>query len=155
WVAAFGHSGGAAAAANYTALAASLGTPVPRALFIASPGCMDVGCIGDYRSIPPSTLIVLMNDADDQFAAAGTVEQDKISWAKLAAVPADHKTFIPLHSDDHGNPPLLADHGQSLAPEGGTDALDWFGTWRLLDALMSCAFANQDCQYVFGDTPEE
>jgi hypothetical protein len=35
------------------------------------------------------------------------------------------------------------------------DALDWYGTWRLLDDLMNCSFAKLDCAYVVGDTPEQ
>jgi hypothetical protein len=35
------------------------------------------------------------------------------------------------------------------------DALDWYGTWKWADALMSCSFAGKDCQYALGDTPEQ
>jgi hypothetical protein len=35
------------------------------------------------------------------------------------------------------------------------DALDWYGTWKLTDALMACAFAGDWCDYALGDTPEQ
>ena len=41
------------------------------------------------------------------------------------------------------------------ASVGALDAFDWYGTWKWFDALMSCSFANQDCQVAFGNAPEQ
>ena len=35
------------------------------------------------------------------------------------------------------------------------DALDWYGTWKLLDAMMACSFDGAWCEYAFGNTPEQ
>ena len=35
------------------------------------------------------------------------------------------------------------------------DALDWYGTWKLFDALADCVVAGHDCNVNFGDTPAE
>ena len=35
---------------------------------------------------------------------------------------------------------------------GGIDAYDWYGTWKLADALIDCRYANHDCDAAFGDT---
>jgi hypothetical protein len=39
-------------------------------------------------------------------------------------------------------------------PGAFLDALDWYGTWKLLDALIACAFEGEWCEYAFGNTPE-
>jgi acetyl esterase/lipase len=152
-VAAVGHSAGGNEALAYAAQAAALGAPVPSAVFAASPGC-DPDCIGSYAAIPASTRIVVLMEAQDQFGEA-VQAQDRRLWAALTNTPADHKDFVVVQSDAHGQPPLVADHGQPLAAAGQVDALDWYGTWRLLDDLMNCSFAKLDCAYVFGDTPEQ
>ena len=38
---------------------------------------------------------------------------------------------------------------------GTLDALDWYGTWKLLDALMACSFDGTWCEYALGNTPEQ
>jgi hypothetical protein len=152
-VAAFGHSAGGDEAIDYANQAAKLGAPVPSAVFAASPGC-DPDCIGSYANIAPSTRLVVLMEAQDQFGDA-VKSQDARLWAALTSVPADRKVFIVFQSDNHGQPALVADHGQPLAPAGQDDALDWYGTWRVLDDLMNCSFANTDCQYVFGNTPQQ
>jgi hypothetical protein len=69
-----------------------------------------------------------------------------------------------LHSDGHGSPALVANHFSPSAmvnPDGSyvkeptrqaisrntidigvVDALDYFGTWRLLDQLLDAAFQS-------------
>jgi len=41
------------------------------------------------------------------------------------------------------------------APLVALDALDWYGIWKLTDALMSCTFTGASCEYAFGNTPEQ
>lgn len=36
-----------------------------------------------------------------------------------------------------------------------TDAMDWFGTWKLFDALCDAAFYGQDRDYALGGTPAQ
>ena len=38
---------------------------------------------------------------------------------------------------------------------GTTDALDYYGTWKLLDALTDAAFYGKNRKYALGDTPEQ
>jgi len=58
--------------------------------------------------------------------------------------------------DFHGVISLRADHALPATGDYGLlDAFDWYGTWKLGDALLSCTFAGQDCEYAFGDTPEQ
>jgi len=43
----------------------------------------------------------------------------------------------------------------SGAANGTIDALDFFGTWKLLDGLTDAAFYNRNRKYALGDTPEQ
>jgi hypothetical protein len=78
-------------------------------------------------------------------------------------VPLEQRDLVTLVSDTHGVPWLLATHEQAEAasPDDAAyasiapDALDWYGTWKLLDALMGCAFDGEWCEYALGNTPEQ
>ncbi|HEY2775293.1 MAG TPA: alpha/beta hydrolase fold domain-containing protein [Candidatus Binatia bacterium] len=45
--------------------------------------------------------------------------------------------------------------GQSAAPMRGVDALDFYGTWKLLDALTDAAFFGKNREYALGNTPQQ
>jgi len=147
--AAIGHSFGAVLAVQYAAIAAAQGLPVPGVLMPATPACG--GCpLGDTAAVPATTrLLVVVGDADDQAMA-------RQIWAGLAHVPAERKDFVEVHSDGHGAPYLAADHPMPATGVFGTlDALDWYGTWKLLDALTACSFNGKWCEYALGNTPAQ
>jgi len=64
---------------------------------------------------------------------------------------------VQLVTDGHARPALAAVHTQALANQVPypPDALDWYGTWKWLDALMSCAFDGKWCEVALGNTPEQ
>lgn len=138
----------------YVATAAAAGLPVPRVLFDIMPG--DVAPLPDLGTIPASTYAIVLTGSDDDPDV--TAEARRI-WAALGSVPLDHRDFVELMGDTHGSPPLIADHVAPAAGPGetwaATNALDWYGTWKLADALMSCAFAGRWCDYSLGGTPEQ
>jgi acetyl esterase/lipase len=156
----FGHSLGTLLAADYAATAAAQGLPVPAALLLGMPGCMPGCSLAAIPEIPAATRVLVLtgdqDDLDDQDMA-------KAIWAGLGQVPADHKDYVRLVSDDHGAPALVADHFVPTSTSvqffalarGGLNAFDWYGTWKFLDALMSCSFAEKDCRYATGNTPEQ
>jgi acetyl esterase/lipase len=150
-VIAFGHSYGSVLEVNYAAVAAKEGLPVPVALLATVPGC---GCLrDDLSAVPATTRLVVVVGSDDYFA--GDADARRI-WAGLPQIPADRKDYVRLMSDDHGGPVLVADHPMPATAEWGPlDALDWYGTWKLLDALIDCAYAGQGCDTYFGNTPAE
>jgi hypothetical protein len=150
-VIAFGHSYGSVLEVNYAAVAAKEGLPVPIALLATVPGC---GCLSDDLSaVPATTRLVVVVGSDDYFAGDAAARR---IWAGLRQIPADRKDYLRLMSDDHGGPVLVADHPMPATAEWGPlDALDWYGTWKLLDTLVDCAFAGQGCDTYFGDTPAE
>lgn len=156
-----GHSLGAVLTAAYGALAPAADLPPAATLTMIEPGgCRNCGNFGAFgvllpleRRIPEDTLVRTVVGAEDGFvgdADARSIQQ------MLGTIPADRKTFESVQSDDHGSPPLVADH---LFPQTGrtgseADALDWFGLWRPFDALMNCADRQEDCEIALGTSRE-
>ena len=106
-------------------------------------------------SAPATTSILLVTEADD-YDATVPPAIERI-WSGLSAVPLENRDLVQLTTDGHGQPALLAVHLQALADHEADppDALDWYGTWKWLDALMGCAFKGEWCEYARGDTPEQ
>ena len=143
-VAVVGHSVGAEMALVYAASAAAAGLPVPTAVMSIVPGChaFEAGCLGvDLGAIPATTRLLLVTEGR-AFYPSGQVER---IWAELGSVPLDNRDLVRLVTDRHARPGLFAVHLQALAGDVSylPDAYDWYGTWKWLDALMSCAFDGE------------
>ncbi|MEA2515009.1 MAG: hypothetical protein QOJ59_4498 [Thermomicrobiales bacterium] len=145
-----GYSFGGWNAPIYANSAAAEGLPVPQAIF--STVAYDPGTPPDLSAIPASTRVVVLVDDDDY---GWSDHGARRIWAALTTVAADRRAFVHLVSDTRGIPALIANHQLPATGDYGTvNALDWYGTWKLGDALLSCTFGEQDCHYAFGDTPE-
>ncbi len=73
-------------------------------------------------------------------------------WSAAGRVSGRRKTRIELRTDRFGQPWLVADASAPFTEAPGrSDALDWYGTWRVLDALAACATASTWCEELFGD----
>jgi acetyl esterase/lipase len=155
-VAVVGHSLGAEQAVVYAASAAAAGLPVPTAVMSIVPWCQSAegACLGvDLGAIPASTRLLLVTEAEDPSSTAAVAR----IWGELGGVPLDNRDVVTLVTDVHGRPALLATHTQAQADYDydRPDAFDWYGTWKWLDALMSCAFDGEGCEYALGNTPEQ
>jgi pimeloyl-ACP methyl ester carboxylesterase len=149
-----GHSLGGVLTTAYAAVAATDGAlPVPAALMVVQPGgCRGCGGLTDEGGVPmpdlgtvdPSTRLLVVTADEDEVVGERAA---RLIWAGLGALPAANKAFVRLRSDRRGQPPLLANHllAQTGGPGATTDALDWYGTFRLFDLLTACAFADRDC----------
>jgi hypothetical protein len=110
-------------------------------------------------------LLVLVSDRD---RTVRDVDGKRI-FRESTAVPLDNKDFITLQTDTHGSPALIADHRAACAaaiPPAAAralgdlnpcpaNALDFYGTWKLFDALLSAAFFNSDRAAALGNTPRQ
>ena len=157
-VAVVGHSLGGGLAVAYAASAAAAGLPVPTAVMSVAPGCNseEATCVGqDLGAIPTTTRFLLVTEGDDP-DPTGAAAVERI-WAGLEDVPLDNRDVVQLVTDAHARPALLAVHTQALADYDydKPDAYDWYGTWKWLDALMSCAFDGEWCEVALGNTPEQ
>ena len=152
-VAVVGHSLGGVLAANYAATTAATALPVPAVLMVVQPGGCG-GCeplpegegvpLADLGTVWAETLaLVVVGDDDEVVGDAGA----KRIWFDLDGVPLDRRDYVTLVSDQRGLPFLRATHflPQTAGFRSAVDALDWFGTWKLLDLLTDCAFAGRGC----------
>lgn len=161
-VAAIGHSMGGAIAANLAASAGAQGIPQPRALLTINPsngsgyGSLAMP-LEDFAQIPSTTLLLSMySDRDDRVSD----DLARQLFHGATAVDLADKDYVILNSDAHGSPALLADHFAALAGRAvdsslyPPDALDWYGLWKLGDALMSAAFHGLDRDIALGGGSE-
>ncbi len=133
--------------------AEAAGLPRPRAVMAVLPaGTLE----SDASAIPAATLIAVIDGDGDLIAT----DPPRRLWRSLGS-PADASTrvYLTMRSDAHGEPELDASYYAPMAATFGgsqvTDALDWYGTWKWLDALMACALTGDWCSYVLGNTPEQ
>ena len=79
-----------------------------------------------------------------------------MSGARCPQLPTGQRDRLVLSGDDHGEPPLVAEHNtpETYLP-GQPDAYDYGAVWKLFDALMSCAFDGTDCDAALGGGPEQ
>jgi hypothetical protein len=113
------------------AVAAAEGLPKIRAAMAAQPGDGDntaddtrrvspkfPSIMVDYGTIPADTLLICFAGMDNTLV--GDTAAKKICLG-ATAVPEKNKDFIIMPSDDHGAPPLVADHFQPLVGDPAFD----------------------------------
>jgi pimeloyl-ACP methyl ester carboxylesterase len=152
-----GHSLGAVLTMVYGTLAPERGLPSASSLTMVTPGgCRNCGNALGFgvpvrldRRLPEDTLISIVVGEDDDLVGSS----DALALSRMVTnIPPDRRRFVMVRSDDHGRPPLVADHlfPQTAGAGGEEDALDWYGLWRPFDAIVSCAEVDQDCDTAVG-----
>lgn len=166
-----GHSMGGLIAANVAALARENSLPQPKAVMVIQPGRTwglpaIQAPLANLQGIPASTLLLVM--VSDRDRTVRDVDGKRI-FRETTNVPLANKDFVTLRSDEHGSPPLIADHRAACAaaiPASAaaavgdlnpcpTNALDFYGTWKLFDALTNAAFFGTDRDTAFGNTAKQ
>ena len=161
-----GHSAGGAIAADMAALAAAEGLPRPKAIMVVQPGRGVLAAdnaffpAADYGKIPKDVLMLVVVGADDRLVGSLMA---KDLFVRTPQIPADHKDYIIVQSDRHGELPLVADHISPCAPlqpplifpGRHIDALDYYAYWKLFDGLTDYAFFGTHKEFALGNTPEQ
>lgn len=163
-----GHSMGGGLTAQIAARAQAEGLPTPKAIMATQPGWRgsDTMPTDQLGKIPSSVLMLVVVGAQDQFEKT---RQSKVIWDATKQIPADQKRYITIPGDDHGSPALVADHSSPLAyredygtppsasqqrrirlvemvtgmRENRANALNYWGYYRLFDALEDAAFSGK------------
>ena len=163
-----GHSVGGVLTANMTMLHAQYGLPKPLTAFSIQPGAATY-LMNDYSTFPADVKYLIAVGTED--IIVGTAPGNTL-FNQTVNVPTSHKNLITQYTDTHGNPSSDASHFAPLAADndfdngetnlfiiasgsGPVDGVDFYCFWKLQDALMDCALRNENCEYAFGDTPEQ
>ena len=165
-----GHSIGGMMAFAIASSWDSLGLPRPKAVMSVQGGGKPIPAFAPEK-IHENTLLIAVA-GDDDFIVGEGLSREMITRA--VQVPDSNKDFLVVMSDDHGFPPLFADHISALAGRPGmgccavslitrfygksganVDALDWYGWWKLFDGLCDAAFYGKNRKYALGGAPEQ
>lgn len=184
-VATVGHSLGGVLAASVAALAQESGLPRIRAMMAVEPGItrdpINVP-MPDLKKIESETL--LLSVIGDRDTLVEDHDAKRIYY-ESSRVSAENKDFVTLVSDERGSPGLIANHRAPTAPDkeydngegdltaprssGGStpdratdstripavNALDYYGLWKLFDALCDAAFYGKNREFALGNTPQQ
>ncbi|MBL4703909.1 MAG: T9SS type A sorting domain-containing protein [Flavobacteriales bacterium] len=166
-----GHSYGGVLSSNIAIEHASYGVPKPKAILLCEPGTggFSGGRLASYASMDTSyNLLIIVGDGD---VVVGNAFGREIMDS--TTIPTAHKNYITQFKDNYGAPNIQASHNEPLAKnntyDGGSissiitsayvvskeDAVDYYCYWKLADALMNCTFDGTDCDFAFGDTPNQ
>jgi dienelactone hydrolase len=151
-----GHSVGGGLTANIAALALEEGLPFPKAIMPVQPAIMADRYEErvNFSNIPAETLMLVVVGKDD--VAVGNAS-GKIIFKNATQIPISNKDFVIQMTDTYGEPDILSNH---IAPVcfpffGTEDAMDYYSTWKLFDALTDYAFYGVNKEYCLGNTPEQ
>ncbi|NOZ64331.1 MAG: alpha/beta hydrolase fold domain-containing protein [Caldiserica bacterium] len=120
-----GHSAGGQVTANMAALAKSSGLPIPKAIMCVQPGKTwakkerAIIPLTDLSKIPGN--ILLLTVVGDRDNIARDIDAKKIFY-QTPQIPLSNKDFIILVSDEHGKPPLVANHFAPAAVDESYDS---------------------------------
>ncbi len=166
-----GHSYGGAIAANIAAHHQEYDLPRPAAVLLCSPGTgpFKGGLLDSYENIPVDTKLLVMVSEKDKTVG------DKLGKKVFAtATNTLDKYFITQREDRRfKDRNIRAGHNESysinerldvgkrtmVTRRAGNvsrlDPVDYFGYWKLLDALHNCTREGKDCEYATGFTFEQ
>jgi len=152
-VAIVGHSLGGGITVYMAAVAQQGHLPIPKAIMPVQPA-LPFGATIDFSLISNETFMLVVVGEDDDI-----VENDSalIIFYETPQISLTNKDYIIQRTDTYGTPDLLADHGAPLCLPffGTTDAMDYYSTWKLFDALTDYAFYGVNREYCFDNTPEQ
>lgn len=158
-----GHSLGGTIIANLAARPKHFKLPAPKALMLLQPGDTkaDKGLgaffpslTGDHAGIALSTLMLIVDVENDYFVSPKAGQR---IYDNASAIARKDKRRLLLKTDDHGKPPIEADHMLPMAwtrsqkSNGRINAYD-YAAWRWFDALQATALGDEKHRsLVFGE----
>jgi hypothetical protein len=148
-----GHSIGGGITAYMAAVSKDVGLPVPKAIMPVQPS-LPLGKTVDLNMIASNTLMLVIVGEDDN--SVGNQSAKTIFYSSTQ-IPLSQKDFVIQRTDRYGAPDLIANH---IAPAclpflNTVDAMDYFSTWKLFDALTNYAFYGINGEYCFGNTSKQ
>lgn len=164
------HSYGGVIAADLAISFQEKGIPQPKAMLLCSPGAswQKGGILDSYTDMPSDVdLLIVVSEKDH-------VVGDKFGKRLYReAAQVQRRNLLRQFRDKHGYPKMKADHNQSYCLDRAFDAgirnytsrralristldvVDYFGYWKLFDALLACTRSGEYCEFCFGDTAQQ
>ena len=132
--------------------------PEPRAILMVSPGTgwMKEGRLANYEAMQEDLKLLIVVSDDDLTCGDG--------FGKLVfhtATKVKQRNLLRQYADHHGKPQLTAGHNMSYCVDNQFDTgvrnytakkalristldpIDYFGYWKLFDALLDCTRNNE------------
>jgi dienelactone hydrolase len=154
-IAIVGHSLGGGFTALLAATAAEEGLPLPKAIMPVQP-YFQQDDIENLSHISNETLMLVVVGNDDTIAGDTYA---KMIFMNTPQIPLNQKDYVIQVTDRYGSPDLVADHYAPVCFStfffNTVDAMDYYSTWKLFDALTDYAFYGTNGEYCLGDTPEQ
>ena len=165
-----GHSYGGVISADLAVNFEKHNIPKPVAAMLCSPGTGPLrgGILKTYKEMPADLKLVVIVSRYDR--TVGDKFGKKVFETATEVVD---RNFIRQYPDGSINPPQNAGHNESYALDktydngkrnftsrralriGRTNNMDYYGYWKIFDAILACSRTDNYCNYAFGNTPEQ
>ncbi len=165
-----GHSYGGVLAADLLLHFSEKKLPKPAAALICQAGTniFRGGRVRNYEGFPGDVNLLLVVAKNDLLVSRRISKQIFRNTTHL-----NNRDMLILNHDRRGRPPLAAGHRSCHATDPvfdngvrtfsaryalfhiPTDAADYYGYWKLADALIDCTLRNTNCESAFGGTPAQ
>jgi poly(3-hydroxybutyrate) depolymerase len=150
-----GHSLGGGITASMAARAEEQDLPIPKAIMPVQPA-IAYDKKADFSKISNKTLMLVIVGEDDTIVGN---QSGKQIFYNSTQIPFSQKDFIIQTTDNYGYPIISSDHGAPTCMINSSiftvDAMDYYSTWKLFDALTDYAFYSINGQFCFGNTSEQ
>ena len=163
-----GHSYGGILGAEITVNWEQYKIPQPKGIFLCAPGTgpFKAGKLDSYADLPADLkLLVMVNENDyivgDEMGvkifetAINTPNRNLIRQQTDSenGISAGHnETYCIDEAFDSGHLNYTAKKALRITK---TNAVDYYGYWKLFDALIDCSRNGQNCEYAFGNTTQQ
>ena len=163
-----GHSYGGAIAADITVHWQEHKIPEPKAIFLCAPGTgpFKASRLESYSQLPAELLLLVMIQENDY-----VVGDNMGKRIFETATNTPRRNLIKQYADPSNG--ISANHNETYCVDKAfdtglrnytskkalritqTNAIDYYGHWKLFDALLACTRKGQYCEFAFGDTPQQ
>ena len=165
-----GHSYGGVIGADLSVNWTEYRIPEPKSLFLVSPGTgpLKGGRLGSYTGLSETLHLLIITSTGDRVVGD---EFGRLVFETATNTP--QRNYLVQTRDDHGLPAVGDGHNECYSPNfdydngatnwtskrarriGRTGAVDYFGYWKLYDALLDYTRDGSAAVYAFGNTPEQ
>jgi hypothetical protein len=149
-----GHSLGGGITAEMAVLAEEKELPHPKAIMPVQPFIRNDTMMKNFHDIPATTLLLVIVGENDTIVGNFS---GKIIFSTSDQIPINKKDFIIQRTDRYGSPALVADHFAPICIPNSSwvNAMDYYSTWKLFDALTDYAFYSTNHEFCLGNTSEQ